>query len=82
MDYETAKKTCAKRALILRQDKGLTLALLAKKLNVYPSYIYRLEHGRGVSVVLLLKYCDYFGVTLDWLFGMGGDGSDTPWWRT
>lgn len=81
MDYETAKKTCAKRALILRQDNGLTLALLAKKLNVYPSYIYRLEHGRGVSVMLLLKYCDYFGVTLDWLFGVD-EGCGTSWWRT
>lgn len=80
MDYGTAKKTCAKRALYLRQEKHMSRELLAEKLSVYPSYIYRLEHGRGVSVMLLLKYCDYFGVTLDWLFDMGGDGGDALWW--
>ena len=80
MDCETAKKTCAKRALYLRQEKGLTQELLAKKLGTHSQTISRLEHDGCFSLKLLLKYCDCFGVTLDWLFGMGGDGGDALWW--
>lgn len=82
MDYETAKKTCANRSLYLRQEKHMSQSLLAKELGTNLAAIARLEDGERFNIVLLLKYCNFFDVTLDWLFGMGGDGGDTPWWRT
>lgn len=81
VDYESAKKTCADRSLYLRQEKHMSQSLLAKELGTYLAAIARLEHGERFNVDLLLKYCDYFGVTLDWLFGMD-EGCGASWWRT
>ena len=81
MDYETAKKTCAKRALYLWQEKRMSQRLLAKELGTNLAAIARLEHGERFNIALLLKYCNYFDVTLDWLFGME-EGCGASWWRT
>lgn len=82
MDYESAKKTCADRALYLRQEKRMSQSLLAKELGTNVAAIARLEHGERFNIVLLLKYCSYFDVTLDWLFGMAEGCGALPWWRT
>ena len=81
MDYETAKKTCAIRAIYLRQEKHMSQRLLAKELGTNLAAIARLEHGEGFNIVLLLKYCNFFDVTLDWLFDMD-EGCGASWWRT
>ena len=81
VDYESAKKTCANRSLYLRQEKHMSQRLLAKELGTNLTAIARLEHGERFNIVLLLKYCNYFDVTLDWLFGMD-EGCGASWWRT
>lgn len=82
MDYESAKKTCASRALYLRQEKHMSQRLLAKELGTNLAAIARLEHGERFNIVLLLKYCNYFDVTLDWLFDMDESCGALSWWRT
>lgn len=82
VDYETAKKTCAIRATYLRQEKHMSQSLLAKELGTNVAAIARLEHGERFNIVLLLKYCNYFDVTLDWLFGMDESCGTFSWWRT
>ena len=82
VDYESAKKTCAIRATYLRQEKHMSQSLLAKELGTYLAAIARLEHGERFNVDLLLKYCNFFNVTLDWLFDMDESCGALSWWRT
>lgn len=59
------------RIRILRERSGLTAKELADRLDISPSTQSRIENGQDsrISVDLLLKYADYFHVTLDYLTG-------------
>lgn len=81
MDYESAKKACVIRATYLRIEKHMSQRLLAKELGTNLAAIARLEYGERFNIDLLLKYCNYFDVTLDWLFGMD-ESCGASWWRT
>lgn len=82
VDYEAAKKACVIRTTYLRIEKRMSQRLLAKELGTNLAAIARLEHGEEFNIVLLLKYCNYFDVTFDWLFGMDESCGALPWWRT
>lgn len=53
----------------LRQQSGLSMAAIARKLNVSPAQVHRLEKGqRRITVDMLLQYCDALGVDISRLF--------------
>lgn len=55
----------------LRKNKGLSQQGLAKKLDISPSTIAMIESGkREGNKETLSKIASYFGVTLDYLYGM------------
>ena len=58
----------------LRLEANLTQKELAKKLNIGQSTIAQYEKGeREPTVHNLTLYCDFFGVTVDYLLGREDD---------
>ena len=55
---------------ILRKEKKLTQAQLAKELNINQNTISRYENGeREAGYAELIVIADYFGVSIDYLLG-------------
>jgi len=47
-----------------REDQGLTMRDLAKKLNISHSFVGKIEQGeRRLDVIEYLQYCDALGVS-------------------
>lgn len=62
--------TIGERIKMLRTQKGINQAALAKILSVSPSAIGMYEQNRrGLDINSLLLLADYFGVTVDYLLG-------------
>lgn len=60
----------AKRIRILREGIGLSQTKLATDLEATQSSINRYENNQtAVPAELLLRYADYFDVSLDYIFG-------------
>ena len=58
------------RLLQLRKERGLTQKQLAGQLHVARSTVAAYENGRGQpSYAVLCELADFFGVSLDYLFG-------------
>ena len=58
------------RLLQLRKERGMTQKQLARQLHVARSTIAAYENGRGQpSYSVLCELADFFGVSLDYLFG-------------
>lgn len=54
----------------IRKNYNTTLEELAKHLEVNKSYLSRVENGiHPISVSLAISIADYFGISLDDLFG-------------
>lgn len=74
MDYnEDMSKTqiCAERMKTLRQERGLTMEELADEIEISPCSVYYYEHCKHIpSIIMLIKYAMYFGVTADYLLGL------------
>lgn len=55
---------------ILRQERKLTQAQLAKELNMNQNTISRYENGeREAGYAELIEIANYFGVSIDYLLG-------------
>jgi transcriptional regulator with XRE-family HTH domain len=60
-----------KRLKLLRSEKGLKQAELAKAIGITQRKISYLETGQlEPDLLTLCKLSDYFGVTIDYLVGM------------
>ena len=60
----------AKRLLELRNSVGLSQMKLSKAIGVSQSALNRFEHDQQIiSDELLLKYADYFDVSVDYILG-------------
>lgn len=60
----------------LREERGLTLEILAGKLGISKSLLWDLEQGRRrVHGELLLKIALFFDVTTDYLLGLSDEKS-------
>jgi transcriptional regulator with XRE-family HTH domain len=68
------------RIAFLREKKGLKQSDLAKVIGRSPQTMSNIENGRrSCPPDALLKICDYFHVSLDWLLGRKKDPeSDEP----
>lgn len=54
----------------LREAAGLNQTQLAQIFNLSRNYISQLETANSQPTILIIKkYCDYFGVTFDLIFG-------------
>ncbi len=67
-------KIVGERLKALRESVGLSQMRMAKTFGVGQSSIYRYESGEaGVPAELLVKYADYFDVSMDYIFGRTDD---------
>lgn len=67
-------KIVGERLKALRESVGLSQARMAKTFGAGQSSIFRYESGEaGVPAELLVKYADYFDVSLDYIFGRTDD---------
>ena len=55
----------------LRKENNMTQDELAKKLDVSAQAVSKWENGGAPDLELLPKIVDYFGVSIDYLFGRG-----------
>jgi transcriptional regulator with XRE-family HTH domain len=64
-------KSVGKKLKLLRIEKELTQYQLADKLNVSKANISKYEHGDiEINFNTLVKICNFFDISLDWLFGI------------
>lgn len=67
-------KIVGERLKTLRERVGLSQMRMAKTFGAGQSSIYRYESGEaGVPAELLVKYADYFDVSMDYIFGRTDD---------
>ena len=63
-------KILGERLRLLRMERGLTQAQLAELLDAKQTSIFRYESGAANPAPdMLLRYADYFDVSLDYIFG-------------
>lgn len=66
------------RLKILRQSNNLTQTDLAKKLDVTTASVSKYELGSVVpDMEKLIRYCELFGVSMDYLVGLSDNETDT-----
>ena len=64
------KNNFGKKLKELRIEKGFTLKYVAEQFNVTIRTICRYEEGtREPSIEMLIKFCDFYDVTADYLIG-------------
>lgn len=62
------------KIITLRKEKGLNAYQCSIKLGVSPSRFTYIEKGRNLpSAELLIKLCNFFNVSADWLLGLKED---------
>ncbi len=67
-------KIVGERLKALRESVGLSQMRMARTFGAGQSSIYRYESGEaGVPAELLVKYADYFDVSMDYIFGRTDD---------
>ena len=56
---------------MLKEEKGLNTLQMSNALGVGNSAMYHIEKGRNLpSAELIIKICNYFNVSSDWLLGL------------
>lgn len=56
---------------LLKNEKGLNTLQMSNALGVGNSAMYYIEKGRNLpSAELIIKICNYFKVSSDWLLGL------------
>lgn len=74
-EYMSKTQICAERMKKLRQERGLTMEELADEIEISPCSVYYYEHCKHIpNIIMLIKYAMYFGVTTDYLLGLGEKG--------
>ena len=71
MSTEAKKNVFAERLHELFITRGVSYATLSSYVEVPTSTLYRFVNGQTTypSVIAAIRIADYFGVSLDWLFG-------------
>ena len=69
MASEKAPEIVGERICSLRKDACISQPLLAKKLGITQNAVWRYEHGVTPSIDILVRYADFFDVSLDWIAG-------------
>ena len=59
----------AERIRVLRGERNLTQAEVAKEVGLSPRGYQDLELGRKPKYDTLLRIADFYGVSVDWLMG-------------
>ena len=73
----TTVQTIGVQIAKLRKEKNITQEELAKNLDVSAQAVSKWENGGAPDLELLPKIADYFGVSIDYLFGRGQINKDT-----
>ena len=73
----TTVQTIGMQIAKLRKEKNITQEELAKKLDVSAQAVSKWENGGAPDLELLPKIADYFGVSIDYLFGRGQIKTDS-----
>ena len=72
---ENLKGTLAERVRDLRRERDLSQQELGNVLGVDKSTISNIENGHTIKSNLALSLAEYFGVSMDYLFGLSDDRS-------
>ena len=73
----TTVQTIGMQIAKLRKEKNITQEELAKNLDVSAQAVSKWENGGAPDLELLPKIADYFGVSIDYLFGRGQIKTDS-----
>ena len=73
----TTVQTIGVQIAKLRKEKNITQEELAKNLDVSAQAVSKWENGGAPDLELLPKIADYFGVSIDYLFGRGQIKTDS-----
>ena len=52
----------------IRAEKGFSITGLAKAMQVSPSVVFNIEHGKSIRPATARKACEVLGVTFETLF--------------
>ena len=72
---ENLKGTLAERVRDLRRERDLSQLELANVFGVDKGTVSKIENGKTVNSDFALSLADYFGVSMDYLFGLSDDRS-------
>ena len=72
---ENLKGTPAERVRDLRRERNLSQQELGNVFGVDKGTISKIENGKTINSDLALSFAEYFGVSLDYLFGLSDDRS-------
>lgn len=62
----------------LVEARGMTIAELGAKTNMAPTTIHRyLSGNRTPDLANVIRLCEFFGVSVDWLLGFSGEQYNT-----
>jgi transcriptional regulator with XRE-family HTH domain len=72
---EGVARTIAKRCVLLREQRGLSLQAVAERADLSKSHIWELEQGRArnPTVDTAVRLARAFGVSLDYMTGLSDD---------
>ena len=54
----------------IRAEKGFSITGLAKAMQVSPSVVFNIEHGKNIRPATARKACEVLGVTFETLFSI------------
>ena len=75
-EQDNVLKEFGKRLKMLREDRDIPMSKLASDVGTTKSAISRYENGKtDPGLTSLIKFAEYFGVTIDWLGGNGDIGN-------
>ncbi|MBR3621321.1 MAG: helix-turn-helix transcriptional regulator [Clostridia bacterium] len=72
---ENLKGTLAERVRDLRRERNLSQQELGDVFGIDKGTISKIENGKTINSDLALSFAEYFGVSLDYLFGLSDDRS-------
>lgn len=61
--------TVGERLMALRKEACLSQLVMAQKLGITQNAVWRYEHGVTPAVDVLVRFADFFDVSLDWVAG-------------
>lgn len=69
MDKKGEAVTVGERMMTLRKEACLSQPVMAQKLGITQNAVWRYEHGVTPAVDVLVRFADFFDVSLDWVAG-------------
>ncbi len=67
-EVRTLKITSHAAFKAIRAEKGFSITGLARAMQVSPSVVFNIEHGKNIRPATARKACEALGVTFDMLF--------------